>query len=50
LPVRKKFLKAETTEFKYIYDLVQNYALLNFNKSFKLIHNQKIVLDLEPAT
>ena len=45
LPVRQKFLKSQQTEFKYIQDLMQNYAIKNFDKSFKLIHNQKTIFN-----
>jgi len=45
LPVRQKFLKSEQTEFKYIQELMQNYSIKYFDKSFKLIHNKKVVFD-----
>jgi len=45
LPVRQKFLKSVQTEFKYIQELMQNYAIKHFDKSFKLIHNQKIIFN-----
>jgi len=45
LPVRQKFLKSQQTEFKYIQDLMQNYAIKHFDKSFKLIHNQKVIFN-----
>jgi len=43
VPVRAKFLKTDKTEFKYIQNLVEKVAIKNFNISFKLIHNWKIV-------
>lgn len=42
-PVRFKFLKQDSTEFRYIKELVQKMALANPNISFKLINNEKIV-------
>ena len=42
-PVRFKFLKQDSTEFRYIKELVQKMALANPNISFKLISNEKIV-------
>jgi len=48
LPVRQKFLKSEQTEFKYIQNLVQNYAILNYDKWFLLTHNQKQIFHYKP--
>jgi len=45
VPVRKKFLKAVQTEFNYIEDIFLKFAIKHFDKSFKLIHNKKIVKD-----
>ena len=45
VPVRKKFLKAPQTEFKYIDDIFLKFAIRYFDKSFKLIHNKKIIKD-----
>ena len=45
VPVRKKFLKSDQTEFKYIQELVQKFAIRYFDISFKLIHNDKVVYD-----
>ena len=42
-PVRYKFLKQDSTEFKYIKDLVQKMAIANLDVSFKLINNNSIV-------
>ncbi len=43
VPVRKKFLKTQQTEFKYIEDIFTKFAIKHFDKSFKLIHNKKII-------
>ncbi len=43
VPVRAKFLKSEQTEFKYIQELITNFAIKNFNIEFKLLHNGKII-------
>lgn len=44
-PVRKKYLKNDTTEFNYINEVVQKIALGNNNISIKLIRDGKIVLN-----
>ena len=43
VPVRYKFLKQDSTEFKYIKELVQNMALANPEVSIKLINDGKTV-------
>jgi DNA mismatch repair protein MutL len=43
VPVRAKFLKSEKTEFKYIHELIENFAIKNYNIEFKLIHNWKTI-------
>lgn len=45
VPVRYKFLKQDSTEFKYIKDLVQNMALANTTVSIKLINEGKTVFN-----
>ncbi len=47
LPVRKKFLKSDATEFKYIYELLQVYSIKYYDKSFSLINNDKINFSYE---
>lgn len=39
LPARKKFLKSDTTENRYIYEMLSKLALINNNISFTLIVN-----------
>lgn len=48
-PARRKFLKAEKTEFGHIESLVQKLALARFDVGFLLTHNQREVLNLKPA-
>ncbi|MGR9035825.1 MAG: DNA mismatch repair endonuclease MutL, partial [Gammaproteobacteria bacterium] len=48
-PARRKFLKSEKTEFAHIESLIQRMALSRFDIGFKLLHNQKEILDLNPA-
>ena len=43
-PVRYKFLKQDSTEFRYIKEMVEKMALSNLEISFKLINNGKEVL------
>jgi DNA mismatch repair protein MutL len=48
-PARRKFLKAEKTEFAHIESLIQKLALARFDIGFVLNHNQREVLNLKPA-
>ncbi len=45
VPARKKFLRTERTEFSHIEELVKRLALVRFDVSFKLIHNERIIFD-----
>ncbi len=49
-PARRKFLKAEKTEFAHIETLIKRMALSQFEIGFSLLHNQKEILNLKPAT
>jgi DNA mismatch repair protein MutL len=49
-PARRKFLRAETTEFKHIDQVVRRIALGCFPVELKLQHNQRQTLRLAPAT
>ena len=42
-PVRYKFLKQDSTEFRYIKEWVQKAALANLDIAFKLINEDKLV-------
>ena len=48
-PARRKFLRAESTEFKHIDQVVRRIALGCFPVGMKLTHNQRQVLQLPPA-
>jgi len=47
-PVRKKFLKSDPVELKHILEVIQGYALVQPQVSFKLTHDGKELL-LSPA-
>ncbi|HSW97402.1 MAG TPA: DNA mismatch repair endonuclease MutL [Candidatus Saccharimonadales bacterium] len=46
VPVRKKFLKSQATEFRHIVEIVIQYALAFPDIRFFLTHNKRIILDL----
>lgn len=46
VPVRKKFLKTQATEFRHIGEIVTQYALAFPNIRFFLQHNKKTILDV----
>ncbi|HOV22565.1 MAG TPA: DNA mismatch repair endonuclease MutL [bacterium] len=48
-PVRKKFLKSDTTELRQILNVFLPYAILFYNVEFKLIHNKREIFYL-PTT
>ncbi len=48
-PARRKFLRAEKTEFGHIEEVVKRLSLSRFDLSFVLKHNQKEVLNLRAA-
>lgn len=48
-PARRKFLKAEKTEFAHIETLIKRMALSRFDIGFMLQHNQREVLNFRPA-
>jgi len=49
IPVRRKFLRSEQTEFGHILELVGCLALSRFDVEFLLKHNSKVILKLTPA-
>jgi len=49
LPARRKFMRAERTEFAHIEDLVKSIALARTAIEFRLTHNGKPVRLLKPA-
>ena len=48
-PARRKFLKAERTEYKYIEDIVKRIALARFDVAFNFRHNQRQIFSLPVA-
>ncbi|WP_271193952.1 DNA mismatch repair endonuclease MutL [Pseudomonas turukhanskensis] len=48
-PARRKFLKAEKTEFDHLQEVVKRLALARFDVAFHLRHNGKSVLSLHEA-
>ncbi len=49
VPARRKFLRAEKTEFGHIEDCVRSLALARTDVEFRLSHNGKAQLPLRPA-
>jgi DNA mismatch repair protein MutL len=45
VPARRKFLKSSDAEFRSIVQVVSSYALPLFDRSFRLAHNGRVVLD-----
>ncbi len=48
-PARRKFMRAESTEFRHVDQLVRRLALGRFDLRLSLRHNGRRVLELEPA-
>ena len=49
VPARRKFLRAETTEYQHILRMLERLALSRFSAGFSLTHNGKPVWTLPPA-
>lgn len=49
IPARKKFLKSENVEYKHILAIFTKIALIHFDVSFSLYHNNKQIYDLRAA-
>ena len=49
-PARRKFLKAERTEYKHVEDVVKRIALARFDVAINFKHNQRQVFSLPVAT
>jgi len=48
-PARRKFLRAESTEYKHIDQNVRKLALSRFEVGFRLSHNDKVSVNCPPA-
>ena len=48
-PARRKFLRAEKTEFDHLQEVIKRLALARFDVTFNLRHNGKSVLSLQAA-
>ncbi len=49
-PARRKFMRADKTEFRHIENVVRRIALSSFPVAVRLMHNQRPVFHLKPAT
>lgn len=49
VPARKKFLKSADAEFRSIVTIVSSYALVEPRRSFRVTHNDRVVLDFPAA-
>ncbi len=49
VPARRKFLRAERTEFKHVDQLLRRFALARFDVGFELEHNGKSISALPPV-
>jgi len=50
VPARRKFLRAERTEFLHLEEVVRRLALSRFDVSFRLTHNRKLVHTWPPGS
>ncbi len=50
IPVRKKFLKADSTEWNQIQAIVQAFCLSHTSVHFKLFHDEKLIINAPPVT
>ncbi|HEY0789202.1 MAG TPA: DNA mismatch repair endonuclease MutL, partial [Thermoanaerobaculia bacterium] len=50
VPARRKFLKSADAEFRSIVQIISSYALPLHDRSFRLIHNGRVVADFPAAS
>ncbi len=50
VPARRKFLRANLTEFRYISDTMIKYALSKHNVRFTFYDNDNLIFDVKPAS
>ena len=50
VPARRKFLKSNPTEQKYIYETIQKFALSNPDKRFVFYDNDSLIFDVKPES
>lgn len=50
MPVRKKFLKTDSTEWNQIINIVQAFCLSNIKIHFKLFHDNKLIINAPEVT
>jgi DNA mismatch repair protein MutL len=48
-PARRKFLRSDKTEWLRIEEVVKRFALSHFQLGLKLMHNQRVILQVAPA-
>ncbi len=49
VPARKKFLKSDLTEFRYISDTMIRFAISHFDKRFTFYDNDTMIFDVHPS-
>ncbi len=47
-PARRKFLKSDETEYRYILNVLQRFTLAYFQVSFMLYHNDQKIFEFKP--
>lgn len=50
VPARKKFLKSDITEYRYITETVTRFAIIHFDKRFVYYDSDNLIYDLHPTS